>query len=133
VRGARQPWRVVLTRSGRLPTAANLFKDEHAERTLVFRNQALDGVLDSLGAREITSVLIEGGGDVLGQALDQTLIDKVHIYVAPLLAGGPVFAFAGEGAAASHSALRLRAVRYTRIGGDVFVSGNATYTPAPGE
>ena len=133
VRGARQPWRVVLTRSGRLPKSARVFTDRFADRTLVFRNQPLQAVLDSLGEREITSVLIEGGGDILGQAVDARLIDKVHIYIAPRLSGGPVIAFPGNGAAASHDALRLRDLQYERIGGDVFVSGNASYAPAPGE
>jgi diaminohydroxyphosphoribosylaminopyrimidine deaminase/5-amino-6-(5-phosphoribosylamino)uracil reductase len=133
VKGARQPWRVIVTRSGRLPQAARVFTDTFAARTLTFRNQSLQAVLDSLGEREITSVLIEGGGEVLGEALDQMLIDKAHIYVAPLLAGGPVFAFAGHGAAASQTALRLRGVSYTRIGADVFITGSASYAPAPDE
>ena len=133
VKGARQPWRVVLTRSGRLPKAARVFRDRFADRTLVFHDQPLEAVLDSLGERAITSVVIEGGGDVLGQALDRRLIDKVRIYIAPRLGGGPVFAFAGEGAAASHTALRLRDISYARIAGDVFVTGNASYAPAPGE
>lgn len=133
VRGARQPWRVVLTRSGSLPKSARVFTDRFAERTLVYRDQSLAAVLDSLGEREITSVLIEGGGDILGQALDAQLIDKVRIYIAGRLGGGAVIAFPGTGAAASHSALRLRDLQYERIGGDVFVSGNASYAPAPGE
>jgi len=56
-------------------------------------------VLRDLGRREITSVLIEGGGDVLSQALDQRLIDKVQIYIAPIFTGGNVLAFGGNGAA----------------------------------
>ena len=78
-------------------------------------------------------MLIEGGGDILSQALDGKLIDKVHIYVAPLFTGGPVIAFAGEGAAASQTALRLQDVQYERIGSDVFVSGRASYAAAPDE
>ena len=34
VRGARQPWRVVLTRSGKLPRRAQLFSDGFSSRTL---------------------------------------------------------------------------------------------------
>src|SRR5262249_32558563 len=75
VRGARQPWRVVLTRSGRLPRQARLFSDRFAARTLVFTRKRLAAVLKDLGKRGITSVLIEGGGEVLGQALDERLVD----------------------------------------------------------
>src|SRR5207244_2630684 len=37
----KQPWRVILTRSGRLPRDANIFCDSHASRTLIYRNQRL--------------------------------------------------------------------------------------------
>ena len=97
IRNARQPWRVVLSRSGKLPRSAHLFTDRFAKRTLVFRKKSLSQVLADLGRREITSVLIEGGGEVLGQAFDAHLVDRVQFYVAPLLAGGPVVAVAGEG------------------------------------
>ena len=133
VRGARQPWRIVVSRSGKLPREAHLFTDRFAERTLVFRKKNLTEVLDELGRREITSVLIEGGGDVLGQALDVGLIDKVQIYVAPLISGGPVIAFAGEGAPSPEKGARLRNVRYERLGPDILVTGDATYTAASSE
>ena len=127
VAGARQPWRVVLTRSGRFPTKAKIFNDEFAERTLVFRDQPLAAVFTTLGEREITSVLIEGGGEVLGQALDARLVDRVQIYLAPLLTGGPVLAFPGRGAASTQQAARLRELEYERIGDDLFVTAKATY------
>ncbi|CAN5729639.1 bifunctional diaminohydroxyphosphoribosylaminopyrimidine deaminase/5-amino-6-(5-phosphoribosylamino)uracil reductase RibD [soil metagenome] len=133
IRGARQPWRVVLTRSNRLPRDAQMFTDRFADRTLVFRNRPLAAVLEELGQQEITSILIEGGGDILGQALDARLVDRVHLYVAALLTGGPVLAFPGRGAASSRDAMRLRNVRYEALGGDIFVSGDAAYEAAASE
>jgi len=73
-------------------------------------------VLNDLGKRDITSVLIEGGGEVLGEALDRRLIDKVQIYLGPVLTGGPVLAFPGKGAAKTANALRLRDIEYQQIG-----------------
>ena len=81
---------VVLTRSGKLPRRARLFSDRFASRTLIYRDLSLAAVLKNLGKRAITSVLIEGGGEILGQALDARLIDKVRLYLGPLLTGGPV-------------------------------------------
>ena len=117
-----QPWRVILTKSGRLPRNATIFRDSKKERTLVYRNRTLRAVLRDLGRREITSVLIEGGGDVLSQALDQRLIDKVQIYIAPLFTGGGVLAFGGKGAASTQQSLRLESPRYERIGQDICIT-----------
>ena len=122
-RRARQPWRVVLTRSGKLPRRARLFSDHLAARTLTYKGKSLADVVKDLGKRGITSVLIEGGGDVLGQALDARLIDKVQLYVGPILAGGPVIAFPGRGADTTPNALRLRNVSYRRIGQSVCIIG----------
>lgn len=119
----RQPWRVVLTRSGNLPGGRRLFTDRWADRTLVYRNKPLKTVLQDLGRREITSVLIEGGGDVLGQALDSRLIDKVQIYVAPILTGGPVPAFGGVGASTTKSAFRVGRIKFKQIGSNICVTG----------
>src|SRR5204862_4621775 len=95
VRQVRQPWRIVLTRSGQLPRQAHVLKDKFAARTLIFKRKSLASVLKDLGKRGITSVLIEGGGEVLGQGLDRRLIDKVQIYLGPIMTGGSVIAFPG--------------------------------------
>jgi diaminohydroxyphosphoribosylaminopyrimidine deaminase/5-amino-6-(5-phosphoribosylamino)uracil reductase len=122
VRGARQPWRVVLTRSGNLPRRARLFSDRLAERTLIYKGKSLTSVLEDLGKRNVTSVLIEGGGEMLGQALDARLIDKVQIYLGPILTGGPVIAFPGHGAQSTSNGLRLGDVSYRRIGENVCIT-----------
>ena len=127
---AKQPWRIVLSRSGKLPLQARIFTDRFAARTLVYRQIQLDVLLRELGAKEITSVLIEGGGDVLGQALDRHLIDKVQIYLAPIFTGGPALAFAGNGAGATSAASRLGRVHFERVGMDLRVVGYPTFEHA---
>ena len=122
IRGGRQPWRVVLTRSGNLPSRAHLFSDRQAARTLVYKRKRLAAVLEDLGEKNVTSVLIEGGGEVLGQALDAHLIDKVQLYLGPILTGGPIIAFSGRGAEATVNAIRLDRVSYRRIGQNVRIT-----------
>src|SRR5437763_1471664 len=118
-----QPWRVILTKSGRLPRNATIFRDSEKERTLVYRNKSLPAVLRDLGEREVPSGVIEGSGHVLSQALDQRLIDKVQIYIAPLFTGGGVLAFGGKGAASTQQSLRLDWPHYERIGQDICITG----------
>lgn len=122
-----QPLRVVLTRSGKLPRRARIFTDQFADRTLVYRSKSLTSVLRDLGKKNITSVLIEGGGNILGQALEERKIDQVHLYLGPILAGGRVIAFGGRGVDFPRNAARLERVQYRRLGSDFVVTGYPLY------
>lgn len=130
VRGARQPWRVVLTRSGKLPKRAHLFTDEHRERTLVYKKRRLEWVLRDLGNRGVTSVLIEGGMEVLGEAFDRRLVDRVQFYIAPLIVGGGKLAVGGRGFG-SREAPVIERVEYRRIGSELVIAGDVRYGGAP--
>jgi diaminohydroxyphosphoribosylaminopyrimidine deaminase / 5-amino-6-(5-phosphoribosylamino)uracil reductase len=131
VAGAKQPWRIVLSRSGSLPRESHIFTDRFAARTYVYRETKLDVLLSELGARQITSVLIEGGGKILAQALDQKLIDKVRLYFAPIFTGGPTVAFGGSGAGSTAESARLERMSYERIGPDLCVTGHLAYGAIP--
>jgi diaminohydroxyphosphoribosylaminopyrimidine deaminase/5-amino-6-(5-phosphoribosylamino)uracil reductase len=130
IRGARQPWCVVLSRSGKLPRRAHLFSDRRAAQTLIYRRKSLAAVLKNLGERGVTSVLIEGGGEVLGQALDAGVIDKVQLYLGPIVTAGPIIAFPGHGAKTAASALRLQRVSYERVGQSVCIKGYPEVRPS---
>lgn len=125
VPGAKQPWRVVVTRSGNLPPGAHLFTDAHREKTLVFKNKSLRAVLRALGKKQITGVLIEGGANLLGQAFEQRLVDEAHFYIAPVLIGGTGVSIGGRGIGAD--AARLRNPRCETIGNDLHISGEVEY------
>jgi len=114
---------------GKVARASSPLVGQIAARTLIYERKSLPSVLHDLGKRSITSVLIEGGGEVLGEALDKRLIDKVQIYLGPILTGGPVVAFPGEGAGKTANALRLREIEYQQIGQTVGISG---YPSVPG-
>lgn len=45
-------------------------------------------LLQELGRRRLTNVLVEGGGEILGALHDQDLIDEFHVFLAPRLLGG---------------------------------------------
>ena len=126
-REIRQPVRVVMTRSGKLPRSARFFTDRFAKNSFVYRKMSLGVVLAELGQKNVTSVMIEGGGNLLGHALDERLIDKVQIYVAPIFTGGPIVAFGGRGARRTQDAAHLERVRFEKIGPDVCVTGYPKY------
>ena len=56
-------------------------------------------LLTVLGEREITSLMVEGGGILVGSLFDQGLVDKVVAFMAPMVIGGDeaVSAVSGSG------------------------------------
>jgi diaminohydroxyphosphoribosylaminopyrimidine deaminase/5-amino-6-(5-phosphoribosylamino)uracil reductase len=81
--GKIQPWRVILTRSGRLPSSARVFRDEFHDRTLVFRKKPWDTVLRDLAKRDCKSVMLEGGGKTLLSALQAGVVNEAWIFISP--------------------------------------------------
>jgi diaminohydroxyphosphoribosylaminopyrimidine deaminase/5-amino-6-(5-phosphoribosylamino)uracil reductase len=120
--GVPQPWRVVWSRSGKLPSGCHLLTDAHRKRTLVFKGLPLQEVLKALGDRGVEKVLIEGGGRTLGEAFDRDLVDRIVFYIAPLLTGGAVPAIGGTGVGSNADARRLTEVTYETVGPDLKVS-----------
>jgi diaminohydroxyphosphoribosylaminopyrimidine deaminase/5-amino-6-(5-phosphoribosylamino)uracil reductase len=117
-RGKVQPWRVVVTRSGKLSRTLHLFSDRLRERTLVFRNRPLTGVIAALGARGVAHVLIEGGGKILTEALRRGLVNEVAFFIAPALMGTATRALEKL-----PTPIRLREVSYTQHGPDILCRG----------
>lgn len=126
IRGAPQPWRIVVCRSA-LPPDLHVLTDSFRERTLVYHDQSLGRVLVDLGRRGVTSVLIEGGMRVLGEAFDRRLVHAVHLYLAPLVCGGPVLSVGGRGAESSARSPWIRDPAYERLGSDLRITGEVVY------
>ena len=116
--GKVQPWRVVMTRSGRLPKTLHLFSDAHQDRTLVFRRQPLRKILADLGRREISHLLIEGGGEILTEAFRQKLVNEVAFFIAPSVMGTAMRALKKLGLV-----VRLHDVTYEKAGPDLLCRG----------
>lgn len=82
-------------------------------------------LLKILAQRDVTSVLVEGGGELLGSLFAANLVDKVLAFLAPAIIGGkssptPV---AGVGAQRMEQVLRLHDVSVERLGEDLLISG----------
>ena len=85
----------------------------------------LEALLDELGRRGATALLVEGGGHLLGSLFDLELVDKVAAFVAPVLIGGedapgPV---GGAGVDELAAATRLERTGLRRVGRDVLITG----------
>jgi diaminohydroxyphosphoribosylaminopyrimidine deaminase/5-amino-6-(5-phosphoribosylamino)uracil reductase len=88
-------------------------------------NQRLEALLDQLGQRRMTNVLVEGGSHLLGVLWDLRQIDEVHVFVAPKLVGGAraLSPLGGQGLAHVPDDLTLDDLTVQQLDHDVYVSG----------
>jgi diaminohydroxyphosphoribosylaminopyrimidine deaminase / 5-amino-6-(5-phosphoribosylamino)uracil reductase len=146
--GIADPIRVVLaSRTLRIPLGARLFggrgptwvvvpRGASATRMAVLRARGVDvievpargewigfpAVLDALGARGITQLLLEGGATVTTEALRAGVVDSIMWFVAPTLLGGDALAAVGAlGVREVAGAPRVRVDHLERIGPDLLI------------
>lgn len=149
--GPREAVRVVLDSSARLPLSSRLVRTARESAVVVAttkkadleRVEALRGegcevvvfetegavpigaLLENLGSRGWTNLLVEGGGHVLGAFLDAGEVDEVEVYLAPVIEGGDHARTAarGRGVASMAEALRLIEPEVEVLDGDVRLRG----------
>ncbi|MES2178764.1 MAG: bifunctional diaminohydroxyphosphoribosylaminopyrimidine deaminase/5-amino-6-(5-phosphoribosylamino)uracil reductase RibD [Gemmatimonadota bacterium] len=133
------PARVVFDTSARLPLTSRLVKSardvrtivvcwapdpahaaalEHAGVTVVHAATTRDALV-ALRSLEINALLVEGGAALAGTLLQDSLVDRLIIFRAPLILGaGALNAFASAPQASIAGAPRWRLVRAQRLGDD---------------
>jgi diaminohydroxyphosphoribosylaminopyrimidine deaminase/5-amino-6-(5-phosphoribosylamino)uracil reductase len=88
-------------------------------------NERLGALLNELGRRRMTNVLVEGGGELLGALRDLDEIDEVRVFLAPKLVGGAraPSPLAGRGVEKIADAARFETQRLETCGPDVYFIG----------
>lgn len=84
-------------------------------------------LIKRLGAENVTSLLVEGGGEVNASFLFGRLAQKVVFFYAPKVLGGREArkAVAGEGARSLDEVLQLREVEWRKLGDDLLLTARA--------
>lgn len=147
---SRQPLRIVLDSQGRVPEKARFFSQPG--NSLIVTGQGLtervlkrlaglnaevlslptrDSLIDlrelikALGHRQLTSLLVEGGSAVSGSFFDDSLVDKVIAFIAPLIIGGleAKTAIGGQGVKSMAESLRLSRTSLRVAKGDIIFTG----------
>jgi diaminohydroxyphosphoribosylaminopyrimidine deaminase/5-amino-6-(5-phosphoribosylamino)uracil reductase len=147
--GKMQPLRLVVDSKGKVPLNAHIFEppgevllavaapfDSAKKKKFVkagaevLELPASRGLVDIvellklLGRREIVTVLVEGGGKLLGSLFDHHLVDKVLAFISPIIIGGyEAVSVGGNGVDNIAKALRLSQVDIKSFGDDILVSG----------
>jgi diaminohydroxyphosphoribosylaminopyrimidine deaminase/5-amino-6-(5-phosphoribosylamino)uracil reductase len=85
----------------------------------------VEELLDELGRRRMTNVLVEGGAGLLGNLFDLDAVDEVRVFIGPMIVGGQSSpsAVAGQGVAMLNDARRWTIKSVETIGGDVYLHG----------
>jgi len=148
----REPWRVVLDTTARTPPSARVITGASPPRALIAVGEqapaervaalgsagatvvrcplhkgrvALDAMLAELFEREARAVLVEGGGEVHASFVDAGLVDRVTLFIAPLLLGGQTAPTVIGGAGRElKSAIRLATLTSRLIGDDLLIEAD---------
>ncbi|MCL5090422.1 MAG: bifunctional diaminohydroxyphosphoribosylaminopyrimidine deaminase/5-amino-6-(5-phosphoribosylamino)uracil reductase RibD [Patescibacteria group bacterium] len=111
-------------------TKADKFKKEQLENrgltVLVFDSGhiPIKELLSKLWEKEIISILVEGGGETLGNFIDAKLIDKVYAFQAPILIGGQTaITIGGTGCPNIHQALQLKNLSVKKFADNLLTIG----------
>jgi diaminohydroxyphosphoribosylaminopyrimidine deaminase / 5-amino-6-(5-phosphoribosylamino)uracil reductase len=153
----RDPIRLILDSWGKLPISARVFTGNDDKKTVRIgvsmgrrpptaphpdcfdwyvntddhHQVNLHEVLDIAGRNNITSIMVEGGGEVFGSFLREKLADKVHLVIAARFLGTGVNALGKWKAPSLEDSVRLTDANVRWLGRDLLVTGYPDYEPEP--
>ena len=149
-KGVRHPARIILDRENKIPLKAKVFANSkkqrviyisgpkismHREKYLVENNiEIVNGKMTKSGfdlkhlmkllvQKDLTSVLIEGGGEINSSALSAGIVDKIYTFISPILIGGQQAPglIGGTGVSKITKAINLKNIKVTEMGKDLMV------------
>ncbi len=148
----RDPLRVIIDPACRLPETTKMLAQSSEAETLVVvdafsessnkerllaagakllplgttqRHFEMNALMAALGEKGLSSVLIEGGGGILGSALRGGVIHKIAFFYAPKLLGGDdgIPIFRGSGVAEMADAIEIVDLTTRSLGSDILIEG----------
>jgi len=152
VENGRNPIRIVVDSSLRIPIESKLVEGARDIKTIIATtkrvnkekkllleeagvivlitdeiNKRVDllDLMRKLGAMQIDSILLEGGATLNYSALSQGIVDKVQIFIAPMIIGGEnsKTIVSGSGVEFLKDAFKLRDLKTSLIGQDILIEG----------
>ncbi len=147
----RSPVRIIVDSRLRIPLHANVLKHQGTAKTIIATTKGADpekrtlltdmgldvmligedsrhrvdmqSLLEKLGKKEISSVLVEGGAAVITTVLREQLADRAVVIVAPKIAGKGIEAVGDLGIEKMDDALGFRYKKIIRKGNDLVIDG----------
>jgi diaminohydroxyphosphoribosylaminopyrimidine deaminase/5-amino-6-(5-phosphoribosylamino)uracil reductase len=147
----RNPVRVIVDSSLRVPVEAKALKNQtgaktiiattakaHPEKIALLKNMGVETIVigndadhrvdlkmlfAELGKRSISSVLVEGGADIITSMLKESLTHRIVIVIAPKIVGKGIEAVGDLGISTIDESLRIACRKISRKGADIILDG----------
>lgn len=147
IKGKKDPLRIILDNKLKVPPGSQVLRDRNVlvattvkadkRKLRILEDKGIEVVvfdgdrvplnklLGELYKKEIISVLVEGGSEVLGSFFDAGLTDKVHAFIAPMVIGGrdAVNSVAGEGVSKIKDALKINDILLKKFDDNLLITG----------
>jgi len=146
IKNKKDPIRIILDPRLKIPLNANVLRDQNilivtTERMdrnkkelleekgfnfLVFNSGQIPihKLLSDLREKQITSILVEGGGETLGNFIDAKTADKAYAFYAPVIIGGrKAVSIGGGGAQTIEESLHLKNLTFRKLDDDFLIIG----------
>lgn len=152
-----QPWRIVIDPDLIIPDNSNVTNDSYLEKTVIITRDintkqdksykladkgikvlgiesesdkfSSESILLSIAKFPILSILLEGGHTTLGRFLDDKAIDKIHLFIAPIIIGDKYApsSFCGDGVKLIKDAIKLDKSTWKKYNNDMLLTGYPIY------
>ena len=126
----KQPVRVIVSGRSPLPFGAKVFSRQHESPVIVVKPSGRSGkkvdlkkLLEALAKRDITNILVEGGGELIASLLEKKLVDRFLVFIAPKIIGGrdAKTAVEGSGIKKIKDAFKLNNMSMKRFREDILI------------
>jgi len=145
IKGGKNPLRIVIDPNLEISPEAKILQappkttivtnQKNSDKMYIFNSKCsilyfqnllnLNWLIEKLGRMGITSVLIEGGASLNAHALEDGIVDKIMVFVAPKIIGGKDSfpAVGGKTFKKLEEAYRVKDMRTKRFGEDILIEG----------
>lgn len=146
------PVKIIVDSTARIPLDSNVFNQKSSSETIVVVSELADKekikaiedvggsvivtpakdnkvdlnfLMDTVGARGIDSILLEGGGTLNFSAIREGIVHKVISFISPKIVGGKMSLtpVEGEGVPYVKDAVKLKELKTYNIGEDIVIEG----------
>lgn len=147
----KTPLRIILDSHLRIPLSSHILNDSYARNTLIattsvadkkkikqvenkgirivlvgqdkYGRVSLPQLLKKLGEVSISSLMVEGGGQVITSFIRERLVDKLVIVIAPKIIGQGITWIGDLGLEKMGEALKFSKCRFRKVGDDIVFEG----------